>query len=157
MTLETISFWQNISVSIFKFSPFLYAIKACQRNLINFSKYANCLIRKRKSSQWAKENEHGEGMMLIWTFFLKVINDKRKKLTHHEIIDHVAEQTGSMIIQVSKESKLRIHPNLQRPRFSFAYSFKFTYKCFLGLASIIVMNDTNWVKNHCKSLKAIHF
>ena len=30
ITLETISFWQNISISIFKFSPFLYAMKACQ-------------------------------------------------------------------------------------------------------------------------------
>ena len=59
-TLETISFWQNISVSIFKFSPFLYAMKACQWNLINFSKFANALIRKEKkhfcSSQWEKKN-----------------------------------------------------------------------------------------------------
>ena len=27
--LETISFWQNIYFSIFKFSPFLYTMKAC--------------------------------------------------------------------------------------------------------------------------------
>ena len=57
-----------------------------------------------------------------------------KKLTHHEIIDRTAEKTPSVIIQVSKESKLRIHPNLRRPRFFFTYSFKFTYKCFLRLA-----------------------
>ena len=59
-TLETISFWQNISISIFKFSPFLYTMKACQWNLINFSKFANALIRKEKkhlcSSQWEKKN-----------------------------------------------------------------------------------------------------
>ena len=48
ITLETISFWQNISISIFKFSPFLYTMKACQWNLINFSKFANALIRKEK-------------------------------------------------------------------------------------------------------------
>ena len=30
ITLETISFWQNISVSIFKCPPFLYRIKAFQ-------------------------------------------------------------------------------------------------------------------------------
>ena len=48
ITLETISFWQNISISIFKFAPFLYTIKACQLNLINFSKFANALIRKEK-------------------------------------------------------------------------------------------------------------
>ena len=58
----------------------------------------------------------------------------RKKLTHHKIIDCIAEQTASVIIQVSKESKLRIHPNLWRPRFTFTYSFKFVYKCFLRLA-----------------------
>ena len=33
ITLETISFWRNISISFFKFSPFLYTIKACQRNI----------------------------------------------------------------------------------------------------------------------------
>ena len=40
---------------------------------------------------------------------------KEKKLTHHEIIDRIAEQTALVIIQVSKESKLRIHQNLRRP------------------------------------------
>ena len=50
--LETISFWQNISISILKFCPFLYTMKACQWNLINFSKLANALIRKEKS--WEK-------------------------------------------------------------------------------------------------------
>ena len=34
ITLETIDFWQNISISIFKFSPFLYTMKACQWSLI---------------------------------------------------------------------------------------------------------------------------
>ena len=71
--------------------------------------------------------------MLIPTFVLKVINNERKKLAHHQIIDCIAEQTVSVIIQVSKESKLKIHPNLRRPRFSFTYSFKFTYKCFVRL------------------------
>ena len=72
--------------------------------------------------------------MLIQTFVLKVINNKRKKIIHHEIIDRIAEQTATAIIQVSKESKLRIHPNLRRPRFSFTYSFKFTCKYFVRLA-----------------------
>ena len=47
ITLETISFGENISISIFKFSPFLY-MKACPSNLINFSKFANALERKEK-------------------------------------------------------------------------------------------------------------
>ena len=65
--------------------------------------------------------------MFIQTFVLKVINNERKKLTYYEIIDRIAEQTASMIIQVCKESKLRIHPNFRRLRFSFTYSFKFTF------------------------------
>ena len=72
--------------------------------------------------------------MFIRTFVLKVINNERKILTHQEIIDRTAEQTESVIIQVSKESKLRIYPNLRGPRFSFTYSFKFTFKCFVRLA-----------------------
>ena len=59
---------------------------------------------------------------------------KEKKLTHHEIIDSIAEQTESVITQVCKDSKLWIHSNLQGPPFSFTYSFKFTYKCFARLA-----------------------
>ena len=58
----------------------------------------------------------------------------KKKLTYYEIIDCIAEQTVSMIIQMSKESKLRIHPNLRRTRFSFTYPFKFTFKCFVRFA-----------------------
>ena len=70
--------------------------------------------------------------MLIRTFVLKV-NNERKKITHYEIIDRIAKQFASVIIQESKESRLRIYPNLRRPHFSFTYSFKFTYKCFIRL------------------------
>ena len=113
------------------------------------------VLKLRYHSKWrANDNEHGEGIIFIRTFVLKVINNERKKLTHHKIIDRSAEQTASVIIQVSKESKLRIHPNLQRPCFSCTYSVKFTCKYWL---SIIVLNDTNCVKNHCRLLKTIHF
>ena len=67
--------------------------------------------------------------MLIRTSVIKVMNNERKKLTHHEIIDHIAEQTASVIIQANKESKF-----IRRPHFSFIYSFKFAYKCFIRLA-----------------------
>ena len=30
ITLEIIGFWQNISIDIFKFFPFLYNMEACQ-------------------------------------------------------------------------------------------------------------------------------
>ena len=82
------------------------------------------VLKLRYHSKWrANDNEHGEGIIFIRTFVLKVINNERKKLTHHEIIDRSAEQTALVIIQVSKGSNLRIHPNLLN------YSFKFTYIC----------------------------
>ena len=59
--------------------------------------------------------------MLVRTFVLKIINNERKKVTHREMIDRIAEQSESVIFQVCKESKLWIHPNLRRPRFSFTY------------------------------------
>ena len=69
-TSGTISFWQNISISIVKFSPFLYTMKVCQWNLINFSKFARALIRKEKkhlcSIQW--ERKYWEKL----DFFLKL-------------------------------------------------------------------------------------
>ena len=59
----------------------------------------------RDHSKWrAKKTEHGKGIMLIRMFVLRVINNERKKLTHHEIINRIVEQTASVIIQVSKES-----------------------------------------------------
>ena len=48
--------------------------------------------------------------MLIQTFAQKVINNERKTLIHHEIIDRIAEQIKSVIIPVCKGSKLWINP-----------------------------------------------
>ena len=46
------------------------------------------ILKLRDHSKWrANKNEHGEVIMLIPTFALEVINNERKKLTHHEIID----------------------------------------------------------------------
>ena len=71
ITVETISFWQNISINIFKFSSFLYTLKVCQWNIINFSKFTNALIRKEKkhlrSGQWEKKNWGN------WTLFYNMI------------------------------------------------------------------------------------
>ena len=69
--------------------------------------------------------------MLIRTFVLKVINNEKKTLTDHEIINRIAQQIVMAITHVCKESKLQIHPNLGRPSFSFTYSFKFTYFCIV--------------------------
>ena len=59
------------------------------------------------------------------------IRSKRRKLTHLEIIDCIAEQTASVIIQMRKESKLRIYRTYGG---HVSYSFKFTYKCYIRLA-----------------------
>ena len=67
------------------------------------------------------------GIMHIRILLLKVINNERKILTHYEYIDHMAEQTESVITQMHKESTFWIHPNLRRPGFSLAFSFKFIY------------------------------
>ena len=56
-------------------------------------------------------------MILIQMFVLKVINNERKILTHHEIIDRIAEQIVLVITQV----KLWIHSNLWRPSLSFKF------------------------------------
>ena len=50
ITLEIITFWQKISISVFKLCPFLCTMKACQWNLTNFLKFANALIRKEKKT-----------------------------------------------------------------------------------------------------------
>ena len=49
ITLETLSFWQNISIGIFKFSRFL-SIKSCQ-----FLKFTNALIRKEKKHSYSSQ------------------------------------------------------------------------------------------------------
>ena len=50
ITLETTCFWRNISISIFKFSPFLYTMKSSRWNLVNFSKFTNA------KENWEKMN-----------------------------------------------------------------------------------------------------
>ena len=56
------------------------------------------------SKSRVKKNEHGEGKIVIRTFVLKVMNNERKKLAHHEIIDCIAERAASVII----EQKIKI-------------------------------------------------
>ena len=63
--------------------------------------------------------------MLILRFVLNVINNERKNLTHHEVIDRIAQQIAFVITQMCKESRLWIHPNLRGPSFSFTYSLTF--------------------------------
>ena len=67
-------FWEKISISIFKFSPFLYTMKAYQWNLINFSKFANTLMRKLKKHSMRKEKLRKVGLFFVTGFFNGMIN-----------------------------------------------------------------------------------
>ena len=48
----------------------------------------------------SKQKRTWGGIMPIQTFVLTVINNERKILTDHEIIDRIAEQIESVIPQV---------------------------------------------------------
>ena len=61
-------------------------------------------MESKEKRTWEGDNAHPN--------FCSKSNNERKKSTDHEIIDCIAEQTASVIIQVNKESKSRIHPNL---------------------------------------------
>ena len=61
------------------------------------------LFTLKDNPKWrTNKSERGKGIMLIRTFVLKVINNERKILTHHEITDRIAEQTDSVITQGHK-------------------------------------------------------
>ena len=102
----------------------------------------------------SKQKRTWGGIMLIRTFVLKVINNKRRKLTHHKIINRIAEQIVLVITQVSKQSKLWVHPNLRRPSFLFTFSFKFTYFCivyiYINLKKGILLKK---IRNYSTPLK----
>ena len=49
--------------------------------------------------------------MLIRTLVLKVINNDRKSLIDHKIIDRIAEKIESVTTQVCKELKFWIYPS----------------------------------------------
>ena len=50
----------------------------------------------------ASKNKHRESIMLTSRFVLKVMNNDKKTLIHHGIIDHIAQQIVSVITQVCK-------------------------------------------------------
>ena len=75
ITLETIGFWQNISLSIFKFSPFIYTVKACQWNLINFSKFwkTPCLGKRKTTCSAVNEKRKNEKSWTLLLFYSPLI------------------------------------------------------------------------------------
>ena len=74
-------------------------------NIITAFDFLSTLVLRDQSEWRANKNEHGERyIMLIQLFALKVINNERKILNRHEIIDRIAEQIVLVIIRVCKES-----------------------------------------------------
>ena len=51
----------------------------------------------------------GRGIILFRRFFLKVINNERKILTHHEIIDRITQQIVLVITSELTEAKFLIY------------------------------------------------
>ena len=51
----------------------------------------------------------GRGIILFRRFFLKVINNERKILTHHEIIDCITQQIVLVITSELTEAKFLIY------------------------------------------------
>ena len=68
ITSETISFWQDILVNIFKFSLFLLI------NLIRFSKFIKALIKKGKIHSMRKEKLRKVGLCFVPGCFIKPFN-----------------------------------------------------------------------------------
>ena len=61
----------------------------------------------RDHSKWrANKDEYGEGIMLIRTFVLKVINNKTKNEPIMKSLIALQNELESVITQVCKESKL---------------------------------------------------
>ena len=67
--------------------------------------FLSTLVLKDQSKWKANKSEQEERyIMLIRMLVLKVINNERKMLTHHEIIDRIVEQIVLLITRVCKES-----------------------------------------------------
>ena len=92
ITLETISFWQNISISIFKFSPFLYTMKACQWNLINCSKFANTLTRKEKKTIMEQSMRKEKPRKVVLYFITGCVIKSFNMIINHSFVSQVHSQ-----------------------------------------------------------------
>ena len=75
ITLETIGFWQNISLSIFEFFPFIYTVKACHWNLINFSKFwkTPSLGKRKTTCSGVNEKRQNEKSWTLLLFYSPLI------------------------------------------------------------------------------------
>ena len=74
IALEIVSFLRNILLSIFKFSPFLYTMKACRRNLISFFKiYKRFHKEREKKKKIIQQSMKNRKTEKSWTFFKTIL------------------------------------------------------------------------------------
>ena len=87
----------------------------------------------RDQSKWrANKSEHGEKyIMLIRMLVLKIINNERKFLTRHKIIDRIGGQIVLVTTRVCKKSMRS--SKLAAVECPITYLFKFTYPCFVDI------------------------
>ena len=85
-------------------------------------------LHQETISNWEQTKVYmGRGIMLIWKFVLKVINNERKTLTHHKIIDRIAEQICVGDNSSVQRIKFVDSCNLRRPSFSFILLSSLTF------------------------------
>ena len=74
ITLEAICLWQNISISIFKFSPFIYKMKACQWNCLDKEREKTLVQQSMRKEKMRKVGLcfcfiKSFNMTIIWQLF----------------------------------------------------------------------------------------
>ena len=81
ITLESISFWRNISISIFKLSLFLYTMKTLSTKSYQFFKIYKRFEKKKEKmliqQSMRKEKRRKLGLCLIYIFFISQAHSPR--------------------------------------------------------------------------------
>ena len=120
-------------------------------NIITAFDFLSTIVLRDQSEWRANKNEHGERyIMLIQLFALKVINNERKILTRHEIIDRIAEQIVLVITRVCKES---VNSSELTAATCFIYLFKFTYFCFVYVGTLKKGILLKKIRSHSQPLR----
>ena len=104
-------------------------------NISNATGFLSTLVL-RDHSKWRANKHKDEEEHNAHLNFRSKSNEyflKEKILIHHEIIDHMPEQTESAITKANKKSKFWVHPILELTIFSLTFSFKFSYICIVDI------------------------
>ena len=113
---ETLRFWWNISISIFKCLHF-YTVKVCWWDLANFSKIYWCFDKERKKHSQSKRKTEKNGRCLIIGWFIKpfkiIIIIFFRKLIRSAIFDFCYQDGARNIKMGNWERQIARHCKLQ--------------------------------------------